>query len=219
MRLAGKPLAVIPTLGVSPWLLQLRENLTAAGVTVRMVVNSPGLSPHRANGNRSGVHTQIAPGQSIYRTWNEAMDVAKRRGSPLLILNDDIELTVESIRLMLHELRMNDQWTVLGFDYLDSVHLTIESTSVTFRQGGLGGFAFAVDPMTCPKVDERFKWWYGDDDLVRRCIKQSLRVGILRGCPVIHHSSWSMNSFPHLLPEGWEHDDRELYAELWQWLA
>lgn len=218
MKLPGKPAAVIPTLGVSPWLPELRETLIEAGVIVRLVMNNPGLFARNGHGGSTGGSTTIAPNQGIYRTWNKAMDSAERNNQPLLVLNDDIELTVESVRMMIEAMRTTE-WTVLGFDYSNRSDRRakdrFESTSGTFRQGGLGGFAFCVDPIHCPRVDERFRWYYGDDDLVKQCVTKGLGVAIFRGCTVLHHSSWSANHFGHLLPEGWQEHDESLFRELW----
>lgn len=203
--------AVIPTIGLPPTLPDLVGQLHEENVPVMLICNGgPECSRDLAHRYRTLV---VESPFRIYEAWNFGMDWADRRSC--LILNDDVVLAPGAATLVCDELEKGD-WAILGFDYGPSIVSTPQAleTVGTFRHGGVGGFAFGVRPDRCARVDERFKWWGGDDDLIYATVAKGGKVGKLYGAKVEHpQPSFTANARPDLLPAGWEANDRALLTE------
>lgn len=210
-------LAIIPTIWESEFLGALKWQLLGEDIRVLMVCNHPDSNKGTWD-NLSVPSETIAnrPGWSIYRTWNFGMRLGAYLKVPTLILNDDIILNPGAATKMCDELAKGE-WAVLGFDYKPGWWRNGPTpTNGTYRHGGVGGFAFGVNPRLCARVDRRFRWWGGDDDLMFATRDAGGKVGILGGAIVQHpRPSLSATARPDLLPEGWAENDRGLLVSKW----
>lgn len=220
--------ALIPTIGLSPYLLPLLETLLADehclfidlpdngstdephGLTCQLL-DSDLMHPEVLEAIESGRIMRRRTSGTIYRSWNEAMDAA--RYTPVAILNDDVVLAPGSIREALRHLSRTVP--VVGLEYRrrvaeGAVEAPLREVSGTFKDGGLGGFAFVVLPDYAPRVDPGYQWWYGDDDLVRKTLRLKRTVAVATGAPVDHpRPSLSGNQM------GWLNDAVRDDHDLW----
>lgn len=235
-------IAVIPSIGESEYLPGLLATLAAEDCVTEVIVvdNSPMETSRYRAAERAlepGEHFATVydaiteghirvlriPGQTIYATWNMGMNLADARGTHCAILNDDLILpsgSLEVCRATLDRLHFTfDPAVLCGLNYgarsmtpdLDAGTRQVEGT---FRTGGFGGFAFVVHGGLCPRVDERFRWWYGDDDLAERIKAAGLRMVVANGAPVQHPKpSTSGNAHPWTAAAAAE--DAVLFRELW----
>lgn len=216
-----KALAVIPTIGASPMLRPLVATLVEEGVNVVLIDNLPADRPtpeQVVNTWNSARYLSRPDWRGIYRQWNLGMGYGALANVPTLVLNDDIVLEPGAATKMVTWLN-GTEWAILGFDYLPQGYKQrTEAVAVfgTYRTCGVGGFAFGVNPRRCARVDLRFRWWGGDDDLVQATLAKGERVGLLRGAVVAHPTpSLSANANGDLLPEGWAEHDRALLISKW----
>lgn len=219
--------AVVPSIGLSPYLPALLEHLADVVSYTMVVDNGEQPSPqlrHWCQHARGRVQLQHQPGQNLYATWNAGMDAAMVGGSassvPVChVLNDDVVLYGAELRRMAWELATGE-YAVLGYDYsaapgaMDVEDVWVEDAHGTYRRGGVGGFAFAVRADRCARADTRFRWWGGDDDLVYATAQAGGKVGVLRGCGVAHpEPSYSASRAPRT--DDWAERDRELMLAKW----
>lgn len=208
-------LAIIPTVYESPYFDDLCVRLWEDGVKVIAVCNRAFDGPRRADGLYA-THLQ-RPSWGIYKTWNFGMRVGALFNVPTLILNDDIILPPSSARDVCLELLTSD-YAIIGFNYDARKFPPPEIVAVrgTYRHGGIGGFAFGVNPRRCARVDQRFMWWGGDDDLMFATEALGGKIGIGPWSKVEHpRPSLTANAHPELLPEGWAANDHALLVEKW----
>ena len=229
---------IIPSIGESEYLPGLLAALIREDDVGSVVVvdNSPMESPLQRAAERAlspgdtfsdiydavrtgFIHIVRIPGQSIYKTWNMGMDRAHELGTACVILNDDIILSPGSLKVA-EDILVASCWTepplmLVGLEHLSTGPLSgVREVTGTFRTGGFGGFAFAVNPARCPRVDERFRWWYGDDDLAERIKAVGGRMVVARGARVQHPKpSTSGNRHPWTAVAAAE--DAVLFKELW----
>lgn len=159
------------------------------------------------------------PGWNIYKTWNLGMRYGALLGENVLVLNDDIALCRQGPALMDEELSKGE-WAMLGFDYDSGTWQGAENRGVrevhgTTRHGGIGCFAFAVNPRKCGRAHQGFWWWGGDDDLVYHTKSLGGKVGVMRGNPVDHETSTSARKHGNTIPNGWFEHDRQLLRSRW----
>jgi hypothetical protein len=163
-----------------------------------------------------GVEVVRAPGLSIYQEWNSFADKWGERYN-LAFLNDDIEMLPGTLTALAYWLK------VLA---IVSVGPRMDAARVdppgnprlvdgTYRQDGVCGWAFmvALDCWPVGGIDERFKVWYGDDDLVWKLRRAGCVTGRLDGVTVRHEQSTTVNSLP------WVAEAQAADAALWRSLG
>jgi hypothetical protein len=157
-----------------------------------------------------------AEGYSIYEAWNRGMDMANDNAWDCAVLNDDIVLPDGSIAEA--QRCLDDACCLVGLNYGPGPGVGdhgFKLVTGTFMDGGVGGFAFVVDPAMCPRVHPDFRWWYGDDDLMRRVAAMRMQARIAFGAPVEHpEPSTSGNQMDWRLAAIAE--DERLFQDLWQ---
>lgn len=152
-----------------------------------------------------GVTVFCAPGASIYREWNAFARIWSERDD-MLFLNDDIEMapgTVGALREALTEVDLVSVASMPNRAHVGASRWVRRCTG-TYRRNGICGWAFMVRKGKWPSggIDERFKIWFGDDDLVHKIA----RTGVLEGVTVRHEESTTVNSIPNvdkLLAQDW----------------
>lgn len=163
--------AVIPTLYHPPQLAILLEVLERDGVEVNLLES--GQYDHR-----------------IYRMWNAGVE--KSSGDHIAILNDDITILPGTLPMMGRILEAQprlgvvypDQWTPLSAGLPERIQ--IQLTEGSARVGGMAGFCFMFRNHAMPRFDERYRWWYGDDQFEFDVRAMGLGVGRINGLP-LHH--------------------------------
>lgn len=234
-------LAVIPTVGRSPFLRELVSVLLCDAITVIVIDAHPNgcgpsfISIAQADFDHPRMNWMIRP-WPIYRSWNFALDHAELRADTVLVLNDDIILESGSAHAM-EKLLAESGFALLAFDARDRESVFnldgpgraqvysvagVYEPKCEFGLHGLGMFAFAANPAITARCDERFQWWYGDDDLIYSTVASGGRVGIAHRIHV-QHPQEGTSSPPHaaddLRPPGWRKHDRALIREKWDGVA
>lgn len=140
-----------------------------------------------------------AHNMTIYEMWNDGWSKAQRefQNPHIAILNDDIYFNPYTLSYLSKVLRDYSNIAAVCPDYTispkdDIGKYAVQYTASTFGHGGLAGFAFMLKgELDIPKIDETFRWWYGDDDLVKNIIASGYKIAILRGLPVYHNQGSS----------------------------
>lgn len=97
-------------------------------------------------------HIEDFSGINIYRWWNMGIDFAEKHGAKyVVILNDDLIFDSSFIPSL--------------FDFLIKNKLAIADTD---KSNNGGGAAWIMDLSYGLRLDERFRWWYGDTDIFDR---------------------------------------------------
>jgi hypothetical protein len=90
------------------------------------------------------------PEINIQKWWNLGIDYAAQRGAKLVaVLNDDVHISPGSLQAIAFEVL--EQNAALGFPYPHS--------------GRLAGYCWILNLDSKVRPDERFSWWFGDNDL------------------------------------------------------
>lgn len=208
----------IPTIGRSPVLVELILSLAADPIVRRITIGDNGMEPDQLALIEAACdrifYAEVTDqrGVGLYAMWNQAITEADGH---LAILNDDVRIPMGMVSCLALAALAHDLTLVCPDYALTDPHLSlhVELVQGTYRDGGVCGFAFLVDADRCPLIDERFRIWYGDDDLVWKIREQGGRVGILRGLPVEHLGSLSVNS------SDWVPAAQAEDAALWQSLG
>lgn len=196
----------IPSVGLSPWLHDLIESIDSGGVMIEVFCNGDRDDLLRVVANIPQ-HTSTCllsrEDAGIYQMWAEMMDRAVEFGCrTCVILNDDVEIHGGSLATAANLLASPTSWGMVGWDpdaYPGNVCREVRPARGTYREGGITGFAFAVNPRVGIRPDLNFGWWGGDDDLVWTYLDRGLKVGRMMGVGVIHHSSTSSTQRPDVL--------------------
>lgn len=181
--------AVIPTLGDRDTILTLLlASLQQDRVTPIVVWTAAGPPPSSIT-DLPGVHhvTDRLP-RNIHRWWNHGLafagHLAGGRSHAIAVLNDDLLLPpafVSTLATALH----TTQTTVAypdQLDHLDPGTVEVRHTPHQDRRKRMTGYAFCLAGEDLIRADERFEWWFGDDDIERRALAErgTVRVGGLR---------------------------------------
>jgi hypothetical protein len=202
--------AVIPTIGHAPQMPALVRTLLESGAdTVLLIVNVPftklgehgvDLLANPPDGKRVRV---LSHTRGIYDSWNAGLDLAQQMGAYAVVLNDDVSLHPHAMAKALSALEHG--YAIAGFDAYERPEPErvppFLDVSGSFRHGGVPGFAFAADPEACARVDTRFEWWYGDDDLFfategrggRLCVRLGAWVGHQAETTAVHYP-WTIEA-------------------------
>lgn len=196
----------IPSIGKSgPMLPALVEACRAEHVDVLEVWDNQDMCPPMLN-----AEMVRAPGLTIYQEFNE---FAREYNDTydLAILNDDIVLLPGSLGKL--EAALNE-----GFGLISGTDQRYGSgtreTQGTIRRGGIRSWAFMVARGCWPEggIDERFRVWYGDDDLLWKMGREGQRIGVHEGVYVEHRHSTTIHQLDWV-PEA-QAADSALWASL-----
>lgn len=119
---------------------------------------------------------------NIYRWWNIGINYAQRNGAEYVaVLNDDLEFDNDFIRVF-------------------HTHLVGNNLAIAdmYNSGNGGGAAWIMDLQYGLRLDERYRWWYGDTELFNRAIKMG------------KFGKFVYDNFRHLNPNGHLTDKPEL---------
>jgi hypothetical protein len=188
--------AVIPTRTERKTLWPLIDVLLEAGVIPVIV--------------RTWEHAKPVPGaieldgwdkMSITYWWNLGIDYVTKTmpNAPVLVLNDDLGMSVEMVNELLDELKDND--LIWSKNYGPYVYSPFSGACFGLRAGTI-------------RLDEQFVWWHGDDDLYHRAKEAGLRLKETKVEPIhvrtTDYENWGTTMFADDIPR-----DGALFASRW----
>lgn len=226
----------IPTIGLSPRLRPLVLGLLhVPHVEVVLVCNRADAfeAVERIVGSVTRDHpttrlrVHYRPGIGIYEAWAHILAEARwMHAETCVVLNDDVWIDPVSVllaaatlqRVTAHPGGRARKVGIVGWDPDAPVMsrpdvAAYQPVSGTYREGGITGFAWAVDPADGFGVDIRFGWWGGDDDLVWTVIECGFDAIKMAGVGVEHDTSTSSTQRPEVLES--IDADRELLRSKW----
>lgn len=217
-QVGGSMLAIIPSIGISPLLPDLLNTLRQSGVLSIVVDNAQERTPAEQSALDNGAIYRHRPGWNIYKTWNLGIRLGALCNKNVLVLNDDIKITIEGIQAM--DAALTSGWALLGFDYNLPVengytNKGIKEVAGSLRLGGVGGFAFGVNPNLCGRCHTGFLWYGGDDDLFYHTQSLGGKIGLMLGNPVTHETTTTGRHTMQYLPADWFEHDRQLLKQRW----
>ncbi len=189
-------IVAIPTIGASKFAPRLYRNMAVASIErgIKIMVMS--------NLNHAEVAQQVVDGglqpgvivntegQGLYEQWGSAVTAGLLQGATAVhILNDDVILPPLSAVGMYDFMEQHRDVAMAGYDYKTNLVIgkpVAEPVVGSWRMGGIGGFAFAVNPEISGVPDCQFEWWGGDDDWVWSVLKSKRKAVLVRGLPVRH---------------------------------
>lgn len=221
--------ATIPTIGHSPHLIPLINKLEAdSGVDqILLTVNMEEFVGRIRDVFRFGEpNIQIVEtwteGKSLHHGWNISIEMARTNNAFLAVLNDDILLAEnDAISGVAETLSDNPVYAILGLNWMDTPEETrptappIKPVSGTYRNRGVGGFAWVCDPHKITTVPRDFEWWYGDDHVMLSAEKAGHKVGIANHYHVEHMSGSTANSGDHSWIPDAIRRDKEAFRRIW----
>lgn len=155
--------------------------------------------------------------------WNAAWDHALHDDvDTLAFLNNDIAIPHGFIQILHQRLwEIGRLWAVCP-DYTRPVsqgirHPQVRIVSGSERHGGMTGAAFMVKVAArregLPPIDERCRWWGGDDDLAFAIESLGYCVGKVEGVPLDHQRSQTLVTRPDLMAIC--HEDLDYVKQKW----
>jgi hypothetical protein len=144
-----------------------------------------------------------ASGANIYSLWNDGIKEAQRiSGGPcnVAVLNNDLILGEDFLETMAEGLRSAPPACIAVCGNYDGrkVNGKVQRVTSTFKDGGFGGFAFMVKGemvgSQIPYFDEKYTWYFGDDDFVHNVERAGGYVGLCAGARVDHIGGGSQTS-------------------------
>lgn len=131
-----------------------------------------------------------AAGFTLHQMWNRGADLARARDPRGMVafLNNDLRLGPGFLAGLSSALGADAKLWAVSPNYDGRSVQGVEYVTSTYRRGGLAGFAFMVKAEAFDRVrfDERFEWWFGDDDLVAQIESLGYKVGIAGDVAVEH---------------------------------
>lgn len=175
--------------------------------------------------NESRVTVAHHPEWTITQMWNAMWAHTKVQGtargipSNAVILNDDIRIPKNFISRLVQVLRSDDEIACaypnyrlpLNQDGLEAA-ASWTPTKGTYKDGGMWGCAFALKGellnVVIPPMDEQFRVWCGDDDLVEQIRLAGRLVVRVNTLPLEHQASSSFNQMEGIHQLGWDDVER-----------
>lgn len=202
--------AVIPTYNRPDELLKLVTQLNDQGVEEILVINNGrGLPPGIVDTCHIFYDTNCDP--HIYQMWNYGLrfwDLS--RGHCVAILNDDIELPDNFVHRMTDVMQSFKPTIAFPNQHGHQVSLFNVAPGPTDLSHRISGYAFVVNGNHDISCDQRFKWWYGDDDLDWRARSDYSGTYLVQDVTVKHlYPSESTNNSPERTAQAGR--DRKLF--------
>ncbi len=227
---------VIPTIGTSRMVIDLLQQITEMDDdAVRQVIvfdNGMDQATKDLCNFFPNIRVINAYHKNIYEMWNMGVKevLSTHPNDYIAILNDDLLLVSDRFFTKLVEPldMMDDVWATCGnYDvsgYAMGKYRDIEDfyryTTGTFKDGGFAGFCFAVKAEAyihgLPLFEEKYHWWYGDDDFVHSIHKAQKRT-TMSNLAVFEHIGGGSQSVVQYTPSFNEMvaKDQEVYMRKW----
>lgn len=181
-------IAAIPTIGLSPLLGPLLDVLRECKVEARLYDNRK--LPSELDFDVEKIHM---PDVSIYAEWNDAMHWGWERDANVLILNDDIEMSPCTISSLRYGIETHSDYGLIGGFSGHPITLCekLDVSPITPHAGrrDFTNWCFIARPSSWQPIDERYRVWYGDDDMILKIYSSGAKVGVMYGVGVRHDTS------------------------------
>lgn len=183
----NQPIIVaIPTNGESPLLRPLVEKVLDDSQVEDLLIITQSYHLELDLPEDPRIIKAMLPERNISTWSNWAVRYAAVDNGFLALLNDDIEFDDPyPISQAAQVFVQHPKVVAVGFNYED-VRPGIRYCTGSYRNNGIGGFAFMVDSSRCPLVDEQFQWWYSEDDLFNQIAANGDRMAIAMEVAVHH---------------------------------
>lgn len=177
---------------------------------------------HMSLGDKVSIK-KVSLGSGIHAMWNIALDGGNSLNH-ILFLNDDVSINPDTVSLLASQLDADASIGLICPNYDGRVIAgPYQQVKTTCRgrydgSGGLGGFCMMLSADLRPywRFDERMKWWYGDDDLVRWVYDtRQKKVVISASATCSDNCSWTVDNDPPQDFASIVENDRVLFALKW----
>jgi GT2 family glycosyltransferase len=162
---------------------ELRQTLTSLGLPPeRVLVVDNASTPPVTDVPAHVVRDEEQP-PNIYRLWNIGLDWAHEQAAgekyAVAVLNDDLVLPEDFLGRMVDALDRFQATIAYPDRSGDNEDWHNTEQGPVLKPDRMTGYAFVVDGRAGLRADERFRWWYGDDDLEWRAqaLGGTVRVG------------------------------------------
>jgi GT2 family glycosyltransferase len=165
-------------------------------------------------------------GDRIYQMWNKGVvkSMQDEDIEYVCIFNDDLILDIKQdwFKSLLEPLKEESIWATCGNynHYIHDENLDYKQVTGTYKDNGFAGFCFAIAKDAflsgLPFFDERFNWWYGDDDFVHNVHKLNKATAVSCKAKMVHIDGGSKTVVQYT-PEFNQmvEEDRIYYMEKW----
>lgn len=167
----------------------------------------------------SVVKVMVPEGSGIHTMWNLGMSLSDGH---VLFLNDDVQLVEGAIDAMCSSLDREPSYGLVCPQYAKNELETDQLTETTCRgrydgSGGIAGFCMMLssDLSGLWRFDERMKWWYGDDDLVKWVVGRGRRAAIIADARCSHDHSRTVDNDPPPSFATLVNNDKLVYESKW----
>lgn len=161
-------------------------------------------------------------GKSLYHGWNTSIEMARKEGAWLAVLNDDIRLLAPcAISQVAGILANNPSYAIVGLNWNGTPESAnpsarlLRQTHGSYRHGGVGGWAWVCDPHKVETVPEDLVWWYGDDHIFLAAERDGHKIGIANHVKVEHANELTASSGD----QDWTHKAKEsdhvAFSRIW----
>lgn len=174
--------------------------------------------------NISGIKLfQVELGSGIHVMWNIGLKLVMA-GRHALFLNDDVEINEDTVSGLIKTLDKYSRIGVVCPNYSGELirgpyrPVTDTCSGRYDGTGGLGGFCMMLRSSLVRdwKFDERMKWWYGDDDLVKWIVYTKKMVAAISSISTCSDNiSWTIENDP---PPNFNYvveTDRVIFQQKW----
>lgn len=223
-----KVTTVIPSKSNVDGLITVVESLVSDPAVEQIVIVADGVDANERyrdifSGYPKVLLTQVKLGSGIHVMWNIGLKIANESGNTPIFINDDIIPGPNACGLLASLLAHNNSYGVICPDYdgrffTELVHEVSQVCGARYDgTGGLGGFFMALQKDLAKEFtfDERMKWYYGDDDIMRWCKSRGRIAGIARVATCRGNTSFTII---HDRPENFNQDtinDEMIFRSKW----
>jgi hypothetical protein len=193
----------IPTIGYSPHLIPLINELERDRAIDKIILTvnlEEYVEPIQEFFEFGGPTIEVLEtwplGKSLYHGWNTAIEMARQANAFLAVFNDDIRLLdLNSVSRISGLLSENPTYAIAGLNWQESPENTspgakpLRQVTGSYRNLGVGGFAWVCDPHKVELVPDDFVWWFGDDHIFISAEKDGHLLGIANHIHVEHADS------------------------------
>jgi GT2 family glycosyltransferase len=167
---------------------------------------------------RGVVEAFDAEGLTLHQMWSAGIREARARSRAcdIAVLNNDLVIGPDFCRRLAAALRSDPDLVAVSPNYDGRPLEGVAYVTSTFKNGGLAGFAFMVrgEAFDHLAIDERLRWWYGDDDLVAQIVAAGKRAGITGATTVCHVGGGSQTiTYTREVVDHLEHDLLHMLAK------
>ena len=220
---------IVPTIGKNEMILSLLRQISLIDddIVKHVYIYDNGMPIHTRDACLDlGAEVIESYGEKIYSMWNKGVlkSSLDEDIEYVCIFNDDLHLFAQPnwFKLLVSPLVNDDVWATCA-NYNPEIHnepLEYKSVIGTFKDNGFAGFCFCVSKKAYMNglhlFDERYNWWFGDDDFVHSIHQKGKKTTISMNAHMLHIYGGSQTVVQYT-PEFNQmvEEDRILYYSKW----